>query len=102
MRKALLASLVLLAACATNPVTHKRQFNLVSEAQEIQIGEQSHPEIIKQFGIYNEKPELNHMVERVGQRIAATSDRPNLPWHFTVLDTPMVNAMALPGGYAAL
>ena len=99
MRKALLASLLLLTACATNPVTHKRQFNLVSEAQEIQIGQQSHPEIIKQFGIYNEKPELNQMIERVGQRIAATSDRPNLPWHFTVLDTPMVNAMALPGGY---
>jgi predicted Zn-dependent protease len=97
--KALAVMALLLAACATNPVTHKREFNIVSESQEIQIGQESHPQIIKQFGIYDEKPELNRLVETVGQRIAATSDRPGLPWHFTVLDTPMVNAMALPGGY---
>ena len=99
MRKALLAVLVLTAACATNPVTHKREFNIVSESQELALGQQSHEEVIKQFGIYNEKPELNALVERVGRRLAANSDRPNLPWHFTILDTPMVNAMALPGGY---
>lgn len=92
-------AILTLAACATNPVTKKREFNIVSEGQEIQIGQQSHEQIVKQFGIYNEKPELNRLVETVGRRIAATSDRPNLPWHFTVLDTPMVNAMALPGGY---
>ncbi|HEX8254348.1 MAG TPA: M48 family metalloprotease [Thermoanaerobaculia bacterium] len=100
MRKASLAfTLVLLAACSTNPATGKRQFNIVPESQEIAIGQQSHPEIIKQFGIYNEKPELNRLVERVGRELAAKSERPNLPWQFTVLDTPMVNAMAVPGGY---
>jgi predicted Zn-dependent protease len=92
-------TLVLLAACSTNPATGQRQFNLVPESQEIAIGQQSHPEIIRQFGIYDEKPELNALVERVGRRLAAASERPNLPWTFTVLDTPMVNAMALPGGY---
>lgn len=90
---------ILLAACATNPVTHKREFNIVSEAQEIQIGQQSHEEVIRQYGIYNEKPELNRLVDTIGHRLAAASDRPNLPWHFTIIDTPMVNAMALPGGY---
>ncbi|HEY3056670.1 MAG TPA: M48 family metalloprotease [Thermoanaerobaculia bacterium] len=99
MRRALLPMFLLIAACATNPVTHKREFNIVSESQEISIGQQSHEQVIRQFGVYDEKPELNRLVDAVGHRIAATSDRPNLPWHFTVIDTPMVNAMALPGGY---
>jgi predicted Zn-dependent protease len=100
MRKATLAvTLVLLAACSTNPATGKREFNIVPESQEIAIGQQSHPEILRQFGVYDEKPELNRLVDRVGHRLAAASERPNLPWQFTVLDTPIVNAMALPGGY---
>jgi predicted Zn-dependent protease len=99
MRKLIFASLLLTAACATNPVTHKREFNIVSESQEIQIGQESHQQVIRQFGVYDEKPELNRLVDTVGHRLAAASDRPNLPWHFTVIDTPMVNAMALPGGY---
>ena len=100
MRKATLAlTLVLLAACSTNPATGKREFNIVSESQEIAIGRQSHDEIIRQFGVYNERPELNRLVERLGREIAASSERPNLPWTFTLLDSPIVNAMALPGGY---
>ncbi|MEK6373913.1 MAG: M48 family metalloprotease [Acidobacteriota bacterium] len=100
MRTARLAPLLLLlVACSTNPATGKREFNLVTESQEIAMGQQSHPEVIKQFGIYGEKPELTKLVSEVGQRLAATSARPKLPWHFTILDTPMVNAMALPGGY---
>ena len=100
MRYARLAPLLLLlAACSTNPATGKREFNLVTESQEIAMGRQSHPEILKQFGIYGEKPELTRLVHETGQRLAATSARPSLPWHFTILDTPMVNAMALPGGY---
>jgi predicted Zn-dependent protease len=100
MRKAsLLLTVVLLAACSTNPATGKRVFNIVSESQEISIGQSSHQQIIKQWGVYDEKPELNRMVERVGRSLAAASERPNLPWTFTVLDSPIVNAMALPGGY---
>lgn len=99
MRKTAFAFLILLSACATNPVTHKREFNIVSESQEIAMGQQEHPQVIRQYGVYNEKPEMNRLVDTVGQRLAAISDRPNLPWHFTIIDTPMVNAMALPGGY---
>lgn len=100
MRKAaFVLSVVLLAACSTNPATGKREFNIVSESQEVAIGQQSHQEILDQFGVYDEKPELNRLVDRIGHELAASSQRPNLPWHFTVLDTPMVNAMALPGGY---
>jgi predicted Zn-dependent protease len=100
MRKAtLLLTVVLLTACSTNPATGQRQFNIVSESQEISIGRESHGEIIRQFGVYNEKPELNRLVERVGRELATKSERPHLPWTFTVLDSPMINAMALPGGY---
>jgi predicted Zn-dependent protease len=98
-KKALALALLLFVACSTNPVTGKREFNLVSEADELAMGQQSHPEVMQEFGLYDEKPELNALVDRIGKRIAAVSDRPNLPWHFTLLDTPMVNAMALPGGY---
>jgi|GEM_PF-490149 len=95
----LLAITLLTLACSTNPATGKREFNMVPEGQEIAIGQQSHPEILKQFGVYDEKPELNRLVDRVGKQLASQSERPNLPWTFTVLDSPMVNAMALPGGY---
>ena len=101
MRKTLLALTLTLAtvACSTNPATGKKQFNIVSESQEISIGQQSHQEIIRQFGVYDEKPELTRLVQDVGRRLAGASERPHLPWTFTVLDSPMVNAMALPGGY---
>lgn len=101
MRNTILALTLALTtvACSTNPATGKRQFNIVSESQEISIGQQSHQEIIRQFGVYDEKPELTRLVQNVGQRLAAASERPHLPWTFTVLDSPMVNAMALPGGY---
>lgn len=95
----LIVATLLLAACATNPVTGRKEFNIVSEQQELQMGAQAHQQIVEQFGIYDEKPELNEMVTRIGRRVAAVSDRPDLPWTFTLLDTPMVNAMALPGGY---
>src|SRR5688572_6240577 len=75
MRNVFLALTLTLAtiACSTNPATGKRTFNIVSESQEISIGQQSHQEIIKQFGVYDEKPELNRLVDQIGHRIAATS-----------------------------
>ena len=100
MRNVLIAALLLtVVACSTNPATGQREFNIVSESQEIAMGRQAHEQTLQQFGVYDEKPELNRLVSEIGRRIAAASDRPNLPWQFTVLDTPMVNAMALPGGY---
>lgn len=96
---ALLIVSALAIACSTNPATGKRELNIVSESQEIAIGRDSHQQILDQFGVYDEKPELNRLVEQIGRKLAATSERPNLPWTFTILDTPMVNAMALPGGY---
>lgn len=101
MRKAVLAISLLLfvAACATNPATGKSEINFFSEEQEIAMGKEAHEEILQELAVYEERPELNAMVDRIGKRIAADSPRPQLPWTFTLLDTPMVNAMALPGGY---
>lgn len=95
----LILTVLALAACATNPATGRTELNFFTEEQEIAIGKEAHDEILTEYDVYDEKPELNGLVDRIGQRIAAGSPRPNLPWTFTLLDTPMVNAMALPGGY---
>ena len=87
-----------MVACATNPATGKREFSLMSEAQEIQLGQQMDGEVRKEMGVYND-PELQRYVENVAMRLAQASERPNLPWHFTVVDEPAINAFALPGGY---
>jgi predicted Zn-dependent protease len=90
--------LLLIAACSMNPATGERQLTLMSEAQEIQMGAQTHPEVLASFGAY-EDPEWQSYIQEIGAKIAATSERPDLNWTFTVLDDPVVNAMALPGGY---
>jgi predicted Zn-dependent protease len=89
---------MVLAACATNPVTGQRELSLMSEAQEIQTGQQLDAEVRRQMGVYGDA-ELQRYVNDIGQRLARGSHRPNLPWHFTVVDQPAVNAFALPGGY---
>ena len=70
----------------------------MSEAQEIELGKSMDGEVRRQMGLY-EDAELQRYVESIGMRLASASQRPNLPWHFTVVDEPAVNAFALPGGY---
>src|SRR6267142_311046 len=94
----LLALATLVAGCATNPVTGKRELSLMSEAQELQIGQQQDAEVRKEMGVYNDRA-LQEYVTTLGLKLAQVSERPNLPWHFTVLDVPAINAFALPGGY---
>lgn len=95
---ALAALLLSSTGCATNPATGKSQLSLYSEAQEIELGRSSDPQIVQQYGLYDD-PELASYVDRIGQDLAKQSERPNLPWTFRVLDDPVVNAFALPGGY---
>jgi predicted Zn-dependent protease len=94
----LLALAAALTACATNPVTGKRELSLLSEAQEIAIGQQSDAEVRREMGVYD-NPELQRYVSDIGLRLAKLSHRPNLPWAFTVVDHPAINAFALPGGF---
>lgn len=100
MRAGAAAGLVcmLAAGCAVNPVTGRRQVSLVSEAQEIQIGRQAAQEVSQQLGLV-ENEALQQYVQRVGERLARESERPNLPWTFRVVDDPTPNAFALPGGF---
>lgn len=90
--------LTLLAGCAQNPVTGDTDFVMLSESQEVAEGRQADEQVKKQYKVYGSKP-LQDYVNYVGQRIARHSHRPNLQYHFTVLDTPDINAFALPGGY---
>ena len=92
------AALLLLTACATNPVTGGSDFVLMSEEQEISLGRKYSAEIVKQMPAY-EDPELSALVQRVGEQLASHSHRPELYYRFTVLDSTTVNAFALPGGY---
>jgi predicted Zn-dependent protease len=90
---------LILGACAVNPATGDKQFTaFMSPQQEVQIGAQEHAKIIELFGEYND-PELINYVNRIGEHIARNTERPDVDFRFTVLDTPMVNAFALPGGY---
>lgn len=94
---ALLLALVA-GACATNPATGKRQISLVSEGKELAMGRESDPAVIAEYGLYDD-PGVQAYVDSVGQRLARVSHRPDLVWHFRVLDSPVVNAFAIPGGY---
>jgi predicted Zn-dependent protease len=70
----------------------------VSLEEEIKLGQEEHRKIIAQFGVYRDK-DLQAYVDRVGQRVAKQSSRPELDYTFTVLDDELINAMALPGGF---
>lgn len=87
-----------LTHCAQNPVTGDKDFVLMSEQQEVQMGAQAHQDVLKEYAALD-NPALQAYVNEVGQRLAKHSHRPNLQWHFTVVDSPDVNAFALPGGY---
>jgi predicted Zn-dependent protease len=96
-RRLAVVAAVALAACVRNPVTGKRQLSLVSKDQEIALGKQGAAQVEQSIGKYPD-PKVQAYVESVGKRMAAASERPDLPWSFTVLDDPTVNAFALPGG----
>lgn len=97
-----LVAVLLLAACGINPVTGKREIQFVSEASELQIGEQQYaPTRQSEGGDFTVVPELTVYVNEVGQKLAAVADR-KLPYEFTVLNSSVPNAWALPGGKIAI
>ena len=90
--------LLTLSSCVVNPVTGRKEFNIISEAMEIQMGQETDVSIRREYGIYDDQA-LNAYVETIGRRMVPITHRPNLPYHFAVLDTPVENAFAAPGGY---
>lgn len=91
-------SLLILGSCAMNPVTGRKQFVLISEAQEIAMGKESDPQVIAFFGLYD-NPTLQNFITEKGLQMAAISHRPNLNYEFKIVDSPVINAFAVPGGY---
>ena len=96
-----LLCLGLLANCAVNPVTGRQNFVIMSESEEVLTGQKGDQEVHKEYGVYD-NPALQRYVNEVGQRLARQSHRSNLEFHFTVVDSPDINAFALPGGYIYL
>ena len=92
------AALSTTTGCAVNPATGQRQFMLISESQEIAMGREADGPITESLGLY-ESEALQAMVANLGNDMASRSERPALPWSFKLVDDPMVNAFALPGGF---
>lgn len=94
----LIFCLILLSTCAINPVTGKKQMVMMSEDQEIAMGKEADPQVLAFFGSYND-PALQKFINEKGQAMAAISHRPKLAYEFKIVDSPVINAFALPGGY---
>ena len=92
------AGLLLLAGCAVNPVTGKKEVMLVSEGQELAMGAQSDPAVTAQMGLYPDK-KIQNFINEKGKKMGAISHRPTLTYQFRVVDSPVINAFAIPGGY---
>jgi len=95
----LLIALFSISGCATNPATRSSDFVLMSEKEELKLGQQAAAEIAKQMPLLPANDPLVRYVDRVGQKVAATADRPELFYRFSVVDNGTINAFALPGGY---
>jgi predicted Zn-dependent protease len=87
-----------LTTCAVNPVTGKRELMLLSEADEINLGRESDQGIVQIYGLYPNQ-DLSGYLNNIGQPMAKISHRPNLAYEFKVMDSPVINAFAVPGGY---
>jgi predicted Zn-dependent protease len=94
----LLCGFGLLAGCAQNPATGRTDFVMMSEQQELDMGRTYNQQVLKENSRYADE-KLQAYVQQVGERVAAHSHRSNLQYHFTVVDSPDINAFALPGGY---
>lgn len=94
---AALAAVSGLVACAINPATGQSQLSFFSEAEEIALGAEVDRELLASWRRYDDA-RLESWVAGLGHRLAAVSERPDLPWSFHVIDDEIVNAFALPGG----
>jgi metalloendopeptidase OMA1, mitochondrial len=96
------AVLVALAvACQTVPVTGRRQLQLISADEEMQLGVNTYQQILRKSKVSTD-PQLTALVTRVGSRIAAVAERPDFNWEYRVIEDQQANAFALPGGKIAV
>ena len=90
--------LLIFSGCSVNPVTGQKDFVMMTENDEISLGRKYHAQVLQQTPAYNDQ-ELQDYVQKIGNSLSIKSHRPNLFYRFTVLDSPDINAFALPGGY---
>lgn len=98
-RFAVLFALFALGGCQVAPGTGATNLNMVSSQEERQMGAEAHPGILKEFGGAYDDPELQAWIAGIGQRLVRQTETPNAEFRFTVLNSTIFNAMALPGGY---
>jgi predicted Zn-dependent protease len=91
----------MLSSCARNPVTGKQEFMLLSESDEIKMGKEADGSVVQMYGIYQDENLANY-INDMGQKMAKISHRPQLNYEFKVMDSPVINAFAVPGGYVYL
>nr|WP_229236047.1 M48 family metalloprotease [Dyadobacter tibetensis] len=87
-----------LSGCSRNPVTGKKELIFMSKEKELAIGAESHPSVVATMGLYDDK-NLQAFINEKGKAMAKISHRPDLPYQFFIVDSPVVNAFAVPGGY---
>lgn len=96
---ALLLMSTMLPACTTNPATGKSSFTgSMTTEKELALGAEASPQFLKEYGGDIPSPAINAYINNLGQRLAAVSERPDLPWEFHAVDSDVINAFALPGG----
>lgn len=89
-------------SCASAPYTGRRQVILVSEGQEVSLGDDAYKHALRD-SVISHNPDAERLVRKVGERIAAAANKPEYKWEFTVINDPeMVNAFAVPGGKVAV
>ena len=88
----------MLPSCARNPVTGKNEFMLLTEGDEIKMGQQTDVSVVQMYGVYDDDG-LAKYLDDLGQKMAKISHRPQLNYEFKVMDSPVINAFAVPGGY---
>ncbi|MCW8196120.1 M48 family metalloprotease [Proteobacteria bacterium 005FR1] len=94
----MLCSAVAVSGCAVNPATGEADLVFMSEEKEIEIGREMHEKVMASTPVYQDA-ELQAYINEIGQRVAKNADRPDLNYTFTIIDSPDINAFALPGGY---
>jgi predicted Zn-dependent protease len=94
----LLALLITATGCSINPATGQRQLNAISTSQEISMGSEAAPQFTESYGGPVPSQTVRSYVSEMGGKLANVCERPDLPWEFTIVDSSVLNAFALPGG----
>lgn len=93
-----LGLLITLSGCSVNPATGQKQLNFISDSQEISMGIDAAPQFTQSYGGPVPSQSVCSYVTEMGGKLANVCERPDLPWEFTIVDSSVINAFALPGG----